>query len=131
MLFGDTDADGDGFLNGSEAQGIADMNSNATGDEMAVDDLIAAYDEDEDGTLSEEETLNALEDNRPEGPPPPPEESTRGSTSGSWAQTGGLENYMMMANLGADQDRSSAISELFGSGAFSSSSTRFTVNTMV
>jgi hypothetical protein len=128
-MFGQIDEDGSGGLDETEAQGIADMISKATGEEMAVDDLIAAYDEDGDGALDEEETLAALEANRPEGPPPG-KEGVAGSQNASWAQSGGIENYMMMANLGLGEDQSASLSTLFGDDrALSSAGTLFAVNT--
>ena len=131
QMFSDADEDEDGSIDETEAQGIAEMISNATDEDMTVDDLIDAYDEDGDGTLSEEETLAALEANRPDGPPPAPEEDNGALASSSWAQTSGIENYMMMASLGKDQNQSSAISAIFDGGTFSLSGSLFSVNTMV
>jgi len=130
QLFSDADEDDDGSLNETEAQGIADMISDATGEDMAVEDLMAAYDEDGDGILSEEETLAALEANRPEGPPPSPETDHGDLATRSWSQTGSIENYMMMANLDKDQSPSSVL-EMLGGESIASSGPRFSVNTMV
>lgn len=131
QLFSDADEDEDGSLNETEAQGIANMISNATGEDMTVDNLIAAYDGDGDGMLSEEETLTALEANRPEGPPLTPPEGVGGSQNTSWAKTNGIENYMMVAGLGMGQDQSSTPSAMFGGdGEFLSTGGLFSVTTM-
>ncbi|WP_419659044.1 uncharacterized protein Dvar_79200 [Desulfosarcina variabilis str. Montpellier] len=129
-MFDKIDEDDDGSLNEAEAQGIADMISDATGEDMAVEDLMAAYDEDGDGVLSEEETLAALEANRPEGPLPSPETDHGDLATRSWSQTGSIENYMMMANLDKDQSPSSVL-EMLGGESIASSGPRFSVNTMV
>ena len=130
QLFSDADEDDDGSLNETEAQGIADMISDATGEDLSVEDLMAAYDEDGDGTLSEDETLAALAANRPEGPPPPPETDNGDIATRSWSQTGSIENYMMMANLDKDQNPSSVLEMLDGE-SIASSGVRSYVNTRV
>lgn len=130
QVFSDADEDEDGSLDADEAEGIAEMISNATDEEISADELIAAYDEDGDGTLSEDETLAALEANRPEGASPPPEEDDGALASRSWSQVGGIDNYLMMANLGREQNQSSAISKMLSSGSLDSSSALFSLNTM-
>jgi Ca2+-binding EF-hand superfamily protein len=130
QLFSDADEDDDGSLKETEAQGIADMISDATGEDLAVEDLMAAYDEDGDGVLSQEETLDALEANRPEGPPLSPETDTEDPAIRSWSQAGSIENYGMMANLATDQNPSSVL-EMLGGESLASSGARFSVNTIV
>jgi len=70
-MFGNIDENERGSVEEEEAATLAQMISDATGEEVDTDDLMA-YDEDVDGVLSEEETQAALEANRSEGPPPPP-----------------------------------------------------------
>ncbi|APG27060.1 hypothetical protein A7E78_03955 [Syntrophotalea acetylenivorans] len=61
LLFSDSDADESGSLDSSELEGLAEMISGTTGSTIDVDELLASFDEDEDGLLSEEETVAALE----------------------------------------------------------------------
>ncbi len=69
-LFSNADSDSNGTIDDSEAESLVDMINSATGQSLSVEDLISAFDEDEDGVLSEDETVAALEANRPQGPPP-------------------------------------------------------------
>jgi len=132
QMFNDADEDEDGSLDETEAETIAEMISNATGEEVTAESLIEAYDEDGDGVLSEEETQAVLEANRPEGPPPPPEMEEGSQQNISWQAAAGIENYMTMANLDMDQDQSLAFSAMFGgNSAYSSSGTLMSVNTRV
>lgn len=106
QLFSNTDKDTSGSLDATEAQSLADMISQATGTEIDAEALLASYDEDEDGTLSENETLAALEANRPAGPPPPPKDSTETSDESSKIKAAGIESYLKNALLAAEQDPS-------------------------
>ncbi|WP_319521766.1 EF-hand domain-containing protein [uncultured Desulfosarcina sp.] len=128
MMFGNVDEDEDE----TEAETLAEMISNATGEEITVESLIEAYDEDGDGALSEEETQAALEANRPEGPPPPPKMEKGGQQNVSWQAAAGIESYMTMADLGMNQDQSFVSSAMIGgNSAFQSSGTLMSVNTRV
>ncbi len=126
QLFSDSDEDEDGSLDETEAEGIAQMISEATGEDMTAADLIDAYDADGDGELSEEETLAALEENRPDDPPPAMA-GDKGLASSAWSQTGGIENYLMTASLGSAQNQSSDLASVLGGV---SSGSLFSVNTM-
>jgi Ca2+-binding EF-hand superfamily protein len=99
-----SDADEDGSIDAAEAQNLIDIINKATGNDLDVEELIATYDEDEDGVLSEDETLAALEANRPEGPPPP-----GGLADTSPAMVAGIENYLKIAALA--EDSSSALTD--------------------
>ncbi|WP_155304585.1 hypothetical protein [Desulfosarcina widdelii] len=128
MMFGNVDEDEDK----DKTETLAEMIRSATGEEVTAEELIEAYDEDEDGVLSEEETRAALEANRPEGPQPPPEMEEYGQQNISWQAAAGIESYMTMANLGMSQDQSFASSAMFGgNSAFTSSGTLMSVNTRV
>lgn len=120
QIFSDTDEDEDGSIDATEAETLADMISQATGEEIDAESLIEAYDTDGDGVLSEEETLAALEANRPEGPPPPPPEATTTDedevSALSSATSTAIETYLKMAALGAEEDPSSDTSAMFGNG---------------
>ncbi len=84
-LFSNADSDSSGTIDDSEAESLVDMINSATGQSLSVEDLISAYDEDADGVLSEDETVAALEANRPQGLPP--EEN-------SFASLSGLSSYL-------------------------------------
>lgn len=71
-LFTKLDADGSGGLDSTEVQSLTEKISEATGVSVDLSEFLATYDADSDGTLSEDETVSALEANRPQGPPPPP-----------------------------------------------------------
>ncbi|BBO91778.1 EF-hand domain-containing protein [Desulfosarcina ovata] len=133
-IFSDTDEDEDGSIDETEAETLAEMISEATGEEISVEDLIAAYDEDGDGVLSEEETAEALEANRPEGPPPPPPEEAQAEseeTSVSSAATAAIETYLKMAALGTGEDPSSDAAALFGNGGSTSvAASLYSLNTV-
>ena len=92
------DEDEDGVLSEDEAATLAEMISNATGEEKEVGELFAAYDEDGDGVLSEEESMTALEENRHEGPPPKPEGQMQGGQGSDAAVTSAIETYLQMAS---------------------------------
>ena len=99
LLFSDSDADESGSLDSSEVEGLAEMISGATGTTLDAEELIASFDEDGDGLLNEEETVAALEANRPEGPPP------NEMASASF----GIENYLKMAALETEDSTLSAL----------------------
>lgn len=129
QLISDADEDEDGSLDETEAQTLADMISEVSGEEVDAEELIAAYDEDGDGLLSEEEALTALEANRPEDPP---------SSGGMMAQNQttpfnssmGIATYMQMSGMGAGRDETSnMLSMLGGQGGFGSAEPFFSVNT--
>ena len=71
-LFTKLDADGSGGLDSTEVQSLTEKIGEATGVSVDLSEFLATYDADSDGTLSEDETVSALEANRPQGPPPPP-----------------------------------------------------------
>lgn len=71
-LFTKADADGSGGLDSTEVQTLTEKISEATGVSVDLSEFLATYDGDGNGTLSEEETVAALEANRPQGAPPPP-----------------------------------------------------------
>jgi len=99
----DADTDEDGNLSVTEAESLAGIISNATGSStMAASDLIAGYDANGDGVLSEEETATALEANRPTGSPPPAENLTSTSEGLDSVFTEAIEKYLKMAALGAE-----------------------------
>ncbi len=84
-LFSNADSDGSGTIDDSEAESLVDMINSATGQSLSVEDLISAFDEDDDGVLSEDETVAALEANRPQDPPP---------QENSFAALSGLSSYL-------------------------------------
>ncbi len=97
-FFSDADEDEDGSVDETEAQTLADIISQSTGEEMDVETLLADYDEDEDGVLSQTEVETAMEANRPEGPPPPPPADGTGGQGSAF----GISSYMKMASMGSD-----------------------------
>ena len=120
-----------GSLDTSEAQSLTEMIREATGEDMDTETLLAAYDEDEDGVLSEEETLTAVEANRPEGPPPQGDMASQTQGPGS-ANTSAISNYLQMASLGADQNQGSNMFAMFGNNNSSNAYSRlFSVDTRI
>jgi Ca2+-binding EF-hand superfamily protein len=121
QMFSDADEDENGSLDETEAQGLADIISGAAGIEMAVEELLATYDEDGDGALSEAETVTALEANRPEEPlPGPSHDTTDRSQEIRSPLSGGIESYLKMAVLTMGQNQ---VSNTFsGYGPFARSS---------
>lgn len=71
-LFAKLDADSSGGLGSDEVQDLTEMISEATGVSVDLSEFLATYDTNGDANLSEEESIAALEANRPQGPPPPP-----------------------------------------------------------
>lgn len=102
QMFTDADTDEDGNLSVTEAESLAGIVSNATGSTMAASDLIASYDANGDGVLSEEETATALEANRPAGPPPPAENLTSTAEGLDSVFAEAIEKYLKMAAVGTE-----------------------------
>lgn len=69
-MFTKLDADGSGSLDSTEVQSLTEKISEATGVSVDLSEFLATYDSDSDGSLSEDETVTALEANRPQGAPP-------------------------------------------------------------
>jgi len=69
-MFTKLDADSSGGLDSTEVQSLTEKISEATGVSVDLSEFLATYDADGDGSLSEDETVAALEANRPQGPPP-------------------------------------------------------------
>jgi hypothetical protein len=112
-IFSKTDTDGSGGLDQTEFQTLTDIISEATGEDVDVEELFATYDEDGDGVLSEEEATAAMEANRPQGPPPG---GLRSETLGSRSMmSAGIERYMQAAALGMRQrEDSNGLAAMFG-----------------
>ncbi|MGE4560693.1 MAG: EF-hand domain-containing protein [Desulfobulbus sp.] len=80
QLVSQLDADSSGSLDtADEIQDLADAINRASGVSDDLNEFLSNYDTDQDGSLSEEEALSALEANPPQGPPPPPPGSMGGS----------------------------------------------------
>jgi len=71
-IFTKLDADSSGGLDSTEVQSLTEKISEATGVSVDLSEFLATYDSDGNGTLSEDETVAALEANRPQGPPSSP-----------------------------------------------------------
>ena len=71
-LFTKLDTDASGGLVSEEVQSLTEKISEATGVSVDLSEFLTTYDTNGDSTLSEEETVAAMEANRPQGPPPPP-----------------------------------------------------------
>ena len=100
QLFDDTDEDEDGVIDEIEAQTLADMINAATDNDMDVEELLAAYDENGDGVLNEEESLTVMEENRPEGPGNMTTETEEARSASSMV----IEQYLEIADLGMKQN---------------------------
>ena len=113
QMFTDADEDEDGSLDETEFDTLAEIISEATGEDVDVEELFATYDEDEDGVLSEDETIAALEANRPEGPPTGGMQSE--AQGSGYAMSAGIGRYMQAAAFGAGQGgNNSGFSAMFG-----------------
>ncbi len=109
------DEDGDGILDETEAEQLAEFINNATAQELDVESLLEAYDEDGDGTLSESEAMTALEENRPDSPPPPPDQTGMNeSDTTTNLISSAIENYMKMAALGDTQTQTTDLFSILG-----------------
>lgn len=102
QIFNDADEDQSGSLDETEAELLADMISQATDEEVDVSELFATHDADQDGVLSEEESMAALEANRPDGPPPG---GMMAQGQREMSTSAGIAKYMQMASLGMEQDQ--------------------------
>ncbi len=103
-MFSKVDKDGSGGLDQTEFGTLADKISEATGEDLDTEALIAAYDQDGDGELSESETQSVMEDHRPEGPPPPPPGGMMGGMKG---MGGDISQFFS----DADEDENGSIDE--------------------
>lgn len=128
-IFNKVDQDGSGGLDQIEFQTLAGKISAATGQEVDVEELFATCDTDGDGVLDEEETIAALEANRPEGPPPQEGMTFEAEGSGT-AVSSGIERYLQVARLGMAQNRSNQLFSISGANGNADSCGRFnSVNT--
>lgn len=105
-IFSDADENEDGSLDETEVQALTDIISQATGEALAVDELFATYDEDEDGdgTLSAEEAQTALAANRPQGPPPSEERFSENQPIDSDTSAAIAQYMRMVAIVGREQN---------------------------
>lgn len=127
-MFGKVDTDDSGGLDQTEFQTLADMISEVSGEEVDAEELIASYDENGDGVLSEEETMAALEENRPEGSPPP--EAMRPQNQNFlFGSSAGLANYLKMSALGSEQNTISNTLSIMGGRGNDANGGLFSVNT--
>jgi Ca2+-binding EF-hand superfamily protein len=101
-IFDKVDIDNSGGLDETEFQTLADKISEATGEEVDVAELFATHDADQDGVLSEEESMAALEANRPDGPAPG---GMMAHGQREMSTAAGIAKYMQMASLGMEQDQ--------------------------
>ena len=125
-FFGEADEDEDGAINETEAQTLVDFINQATGEELDVENFLAAYDEDGDGVLNESETQTAMETKRPDDPQPAPENGSQAMGLSS-ELTAAIENYVKMAALGQPAQMMTMLS---GSNA-NSAEALFSINTSV
>jgi len=87
-LFTKLDTNGSSSLESAEVQTLTEKISEATGVSVDLAEFLSTYDADGNGSLNQEETVTALEANRPQGPPPPP-------PMGQTGQAGGPESEMV------------------------------------
>jgi len=71
-MFGEIDTDGSGGIDETELTAFAEKLAEDTGFELNLDEAIAAYDEDGDSALSQEEMDTMMKAEMPAPPPPPP-----------------------------------------------------------
>lgn len=71
-MFNEIDTDGSGGIDETELTAFAEKLAEDTGFELNLDEAIAAYDEDGDSALSQEEMDTMMKAGMPAPPPPPP-----------------------------------------------------------
>lgn len=71
-MFSEIDTDGSGAIDETELTAFAEKMAEDTGFELNLDEAIAAYDEDGDSALSQEEMDTMMKAETPAPPPPPP-----------------------------------------------------------
>ncbi len=113
-LFTKVDANQDGSLDESEVASFAEKMSEMTGQSADAAEMMAKFDTDEDGTVTESEFSAA----RPQGPPPPP---------GGMMPPGGMQA------ADATDETSSLISSLDsdGDGTVSEDEFKLGLNTLI
>lgn len=117
-IFNKLDANASSGLDQTEFSTLAEKISQATGEEVDVDELFAAYDEDGDGELSAAETQSVMEDHRPEGPqgpPPPPPGGMNGGMPGDVSQF--FTDMDEDESGGIDETEAETLAELISNGA--------------
>jgi Ca2+-binding EF-hand superfamily protein len=128
-MFNKADRDGSGGLDQAEFQTLAAKISEATGQQVDVDELFATYDADGDGLLGKEETQTAMDANPPEGPPSQEEMAIVSGGSGTTVSFG-IERYLQIARLGMEQQRSNDLFSISSDSGNGYSGERFnSVNT--
>ncbi len=109
-LFNKIDTDGDGSVNATEVQSMADMMAEKMGDAApTADELMAQIDSDGDGAMSFAE----FEAGRPQGPPsgpppgPPPGEEEESLLSSLSFSASGETDLSSLFSIGEEEDVSS------------------------
>jgi Ca2+-binding EF-hand superfamily protein len=69
QIFAKVDQNGDGGLDQSEFQSMANKIGERTGETIDAAEVFASFDADQDGLLSQEETKSVMEAYKPAGPP--------------------------------------------------------------
>jgi Ca2+-binding EF-hand superfamily protein len=129
QIFSDADEDGDGTLGESEVQDLADMISQVTEQDMDAAELFTEFDADDDGVLDKDETIAALEANRPDGPPSQ-EGVTFESVNFGMMVSSGIERYLQIARMGMESNRSNGLFSMSDANRNGYSNARFnSVNT--
>ena len=113
-MFGRVDKNGDGGLDQSEFQTVADKLGTMTGETMDVEEIFSTFDTDQDGALSQEETKSVMEAHKPSGPP-----SGGMMPHGMMGEMGsfnsdmlGIEQYEQIAGMGKSEDPVSTLLEV-------------------
>ncbi len=71
-MFAKVDQNGDGSLDKTEFQAMAEKMAERTGESMNVDEMFTQMDANSDGKLDQSELEAGMEAMRPDMPPPPP-----------------------------------------------------------
>ncbi len=115
-MFSKVDKNGDGGLDQSEFQTVADKIRSMTSESMDVEEIFSTYDTDQDGVLSQEEAKSAMEAHKPSGPPfggmVPPGMMGMISGMGNFnSDMLGIEQYEQVAGMGEPEDPISSLLE--------------------
>ena len=109
QMFGKMDKNGDGGLDRSEFQTVADKIGVMTGETMDAEEIFSTYDTDQDGVLSQEETKSVMEAHKPAGPPfsgmmPPGMMDMMGAMGNFNSDMLGIQQYEQISGMGESEE---------------------------
>lgn len=113
QMFNRMDGDGNGGIDQNELSAITEKMAEQSGTEIDVASVMEAFDSDQDGLLSQEESQSAMESMHGQvGPPPPP--PPKGGMEGPMAM-GSMSNQAVSEAYSQNDDEQSTIDQLLES----------------